>query len=281
MTALCLIHANCQGEILRDLLLNNHDFNNKFHIHLYTNYIRESIPDEDLQNASLFLYQNLGDHWDEFSSKKLLARINPNCLTIQIPNLYFKGYWPFWTNKIDTIDFANTLLEKLLSLGLSTQEILQIYLSGQHPDFFPIKKIAQESLAHEKLKEQDSLIHYTSLIEEFWQTEQLFYTINHPAKRLSIHVAQSVFELLELPKLSPSFIQAFEHPESKFTLPVHPVVGTHLGLTFTGPNVRYRIYNNLITHKEFVFIYLACRLNNEKNIAAFCYNLKPGRINCD
>ena len=278
MTALCLIHANCQGEVLRNILLSSQDFTKKFHIHLYTNYIREQIPEVDLQNAELFLYQNLGEHWGEFSSKQLLARINPHCQNIQIPNLFFKGYWPFWTNKIAAIDFANELLEKLLNLGLSTQDILKIYLPGNHPDFFRAKKIAMDSLQQEKIKEQDSPIHCANIIEEFWHNEQLFYTVNHPAKRLSLHVAQTILQLLDLPPLSPSFIQTFQHPDSNFILPIHPFVGTRLGLTFTGINVPYKIYSSQMTHKEFVIAYLACRLNNEKNIAAFCYNLKNNKI---
>ena len=274
MTSLCVLQANCQGEVLRLILEQHPGFSRKFHIHLYTNYTRELIPAQDLQTADLFLYQHLGEHWGDLASKKLLSQLKANCQAIQIPNLFFKGYWPFWTNKITAINFANTLLEKLFALGLSTYDILQIYLQGSHPDFGQVKKIARESLAQEKAKDQEGPISYAHLIEEFWQTEQLFYTVNHPAKRLTIYVAERLLELLDLPPLEPSFLNTFEHPESNFQLPIHPIVGSLLGLTFTGKDIRYPIFSNQMTHKEFVIAYLACRLNNESNLAAFCYNFK-------
>ena len=44
------------------------------------------------------------------------------CPRIEIPNLFFKGYWPFWTNAAQGIDFADSLLERLLSQGLAPEE---------------------------------------------------------------------------------------------------------------------------------------------------------------
>ena len=184
MTALCVIYANCQGDILRQILQQTKSFNDKFHIHLYTNYICQPINEEDFKKCALFLYQKLDSHWGEFSSDNLLSKLNQHCQIIQIPNMFFKGYWPFWTNKTTIIDFANSLIEKLLKLKLSTEEILKIYLNGIHPDFLTIYKIAKESINIEIEKEKTSDIKYVHIIKEFWKQEHLFYTVNHPAKKL-------------------------------------------------------------------------------------------------
>ncbi|MBQ7586389.1 MAG: hypothetical protein IJU40_09105, partial [Desulfovibrionaceae bacterium] len=149
MTELCVLHANCQGDVLRKILQDTPSFSQKFHIHLYTNYTKQVLPPKELNQCALFLYQKLDASWGDLASEKLLAQLSPKCQAIQIPNMFFKGYWPFWTNKITEIDFADTLLEKLWGLGLSTQNILKIYLQGMHPDFRSVKKVAWDSLKQE------------------------------------------------------------------------------------------------------------------------------------
>ena len=55
MTALCVIYANCQGDILRQILQQTKSFNDKFHIHLYTNYICQPINEEDFKKSGISL----------------------------------------------------------------------------------------------------------------------------------------------------------------------------------------------------------------------------------
>lgn len=272
MRALCVVHANCQGDVLQGLLEESPAFVKRFVIQKYTNYTREPIPGEVLDKCGLFLYQALGEEWGEFSSKALLARLPSSCQSIRIPNLFFKGYWPFWTSEIKAIDFADTLLEKLFSLKLPPKDILSIYLNGNHPDFYAVPKIARSSLQIEREKDAESLLPCASIIEQFWRDEMLFYTVNHPAKRLMIHVAQSLLSLLGLPPFSEDFCRNYIHPDANFCLPIHPVVGKMLHLRFTGPHVRYTLYNQNLTHTDFVLAYLACRMLNTRNIAAFFHN---------
>ena len=268
MPELCVLHANCQGEVLETLLRESH-FARHFLIHRYVNYTYEPIPAEDLARCRLFLYQPLGQNFGDLASDVLLSRLSGKAEAIPLPNLFFKGYWPFWYQAADVIEFADSLLEHLLAMQLQPKEILAIYLSGAHPFFKRVEEIAEQSLALERQKEQRTPIKTCSLLEADWRDEALFYTVNHPGKRLSLHVAQSLLALLDLPRLSPSFQTSFVHPDAYFHLPVHPVVGKRLRLRFTGENVRFRAFSGTLTHKDFVVAYLACRLNQEKNLLAF------------
>lgn len=53
-SALCLLHANCQGDALRPLLENSPAFNRLFQIRQYTNYTRQSIAEADLEPLQTF-----------------------------------------------------------------------------------------------------------------------------------------------------------------------------------------------------------------------------------
>ena len=271
MPDLCLLHANCQGEALA-LLLNAHaPFTRLFRLKHYINYTRETLLPSDLQNCRLFLYQKLDASFGDLASNVLLKRLPKTCQTIQIPNLFFKGYWPFWMRAPERIDFADSVLERLIDIGLPMQEILRIYLSGSHPAFKTVAKIAQESLAQEKAKEKDCPIGCVHLLLQFWREEPLFYTVNHPGPRLIIAVAERLLQLLGLPPLSPACKANFVHPDRDFFLPIHPLVGQALGLNFTGPKVSYEIFGKRLTHAEFIASYLACRKEHVTNLAAFLH----------
>ena len=107
---LCLIHANCQGDPLAWLLAATPEFAVRYEVRRYTNFERELIPPEELARCTLFIYQHLGEHWDEHASDRLLARVAPGALRCCIPNMLFKGYWPFWTNR-SSMDFGDTFLD--------------------------------------------------------------------------------------------------------------------------------------------------------------------------
>lgn len=156
--ALCLLHANCQGDALRPLLETAPAFARHFHIRQYLNYTRQSIAEADLEQCALFLYQRLAPRWGALSTEQMLPRLPAACPRIEIPNLFFKGYWPFWTNAAQGIDFADSLLERLLSQGLAPEEALNLYLRGDPALLGDVAAVAEASLAREEGKEADALI---------------------------------------------------------------------------------------------------------------------------
>ena len=114
--ALCLLHANCQGEALRPLLEASPAFARHFRVLHVLNYTRAELPEDLLDGCALYLHQELGAKWGELSSAEVLRRLPPSCQALRLPNLFFQGYWPTWT-RLPGVDFADTLLEGLLRRG--------------------------------------------------------------------------------------------------------------------------------------------------------------------
>jgi len=109
---ICLLHANCQGEPLAQLLAVSPEFAARWAIYRYTNYTREAIPDFVLKKATLFLYQApwVGVGHCVLRCSAGLPRAYGK--TNVYPQYVFWGYWPFWT-KGSPMDFGDFFWDKL------------------------------------------------------------------------------------------------------------------------------------------------------------------------
>lgn len=258
---LCLIHANCQGDDLKRLLEASPGFTERFEIRHLRNYKREALDQGVLDTTAIFLHQYLTGKWGEFSTDEVLARLPPNTCTLCIPNCFFKGYWPFWIDRPDLIQFTDSLIEDLLASGLSDTEILHLYFQAPPGLAGDIEAIAASSLAHEKEKERHTPIKYTHLIEESWRERQLFLTINHPAPALMLPIARDILKLLGLKPFSDQFASHFVSTYDDFWLPIHPVTGERLKLRFADHGRLYPCFGGRLNHRDYTLFYLACRRN--------------------
>ena len=267
---LCLIHANCQGDSLRSLLAATPAFARCFEIRKYTNYLKESIPRQDFDLCRIFLYQHLGEKWNDLASGALLAHLHPIACRIRIPNLLFTGYWPLWTNK-SAMNYGDILLDFLVSRGYSESEVLHVYLNGKLAQKYNLNAMLDENLFHERRKEKGTAITLTDFIEENWRTQQLFLTPNHPGKTLLLAIADTVLESLGLGRVPLSIRNAFIPDYPAFELPIHPHVGAHFGLSFGGADRLYDIYGRPMSFARYAACYVHCLSRRLGNFEAFLH----------
>lgn len=294
----CLIYANCQGEALLSLLNAVPAFTRLFAATHCINYTGQAPQDSQLGHCGLFIYQHLGQHWGEASTDRLLACLPPSCQAIRIPNLFFKGYWPFWANSkarpttalLDgapsppkgPIDFADSFLDSLLARGLSAGQALGLACGRDAPRLWQAlgdaRSMAEDSLALEEKKQADCAISCAGILRSDWRDEQLFITVNHPSRRLLCHVADGVLGLLGLGRLPQALRRDWVHPHDDFWLPIHPALGQILNLPFAGRDRRYNVFGNTLTHAQYTAAYLACRANAVSDLLVFLRNLPPSGL---
>lgn len=279
--AFCLLHANCQGEALRLLLEASPAFARRFHVLHILNYTRERLPEALLDSCALYLHQELGAKWGELSSAEIRRRLPPSCQSLRLPNLFFQGYWPTWT-RLPGVDFADSLLETLLQRGLSPLDASFFYERARPAVFGPAADIAEASLRREEEKERDAPIRCAPLLRQYWRTEQLFLTVNHPGRRLVLFVADSVLRLLGLGGLPESTARDFVLPQEDFWLPLPPALGLPeadggLNLPFASRGRRYRIFARQMTAGDYARCYLSCRAAGEGHLLSFLSHLPPDR----
>ena len=267
---LCLIHANCQGDSLLSLLAGTPVFARCFEIRKYTNYLKESIPQQDFDRCRVFLYQHLGDKWNDLASNALLAGLHPAACRIKIPNLLFTGYWPLWTNK-SAMNYGDILLDLLVSKGYSESEVLHIYLRGRLAEKYNLNVLLGQGLCRERQKEKGAVIALTDFIEENWRAQQLFFTPNHPDKTLLLAITDAVLESLGLGRVPPSLRCNFTPDYPDFELPIHPQAGDHFGLPFAGADRLYSIYGRPMTFARYAACYVHCLSRRLGNFEAFLH----------
>ncbi len=256
---LCIIHANCQGDSLKGLLLNSPAFGNLFHIEKYTNYLHEEIPDSSLKNCAIFLYQQLGEQWGDQATSALLQKLPPHTQSLCIPNMFFNGYWPLWTNATH-MAYGDILLEYLSESGLGIAEIVHIYLHGNINAKYNLEQLVQKSRDKEIEKEKYLSITTLDIIDTYWREEQLFHTVNHPGPRLMLHMTDSILKHFGLGQVPQSTRKALENLDEEFIQPIHPQVGQHFNLPFATTEQLYNVYGQRLTFEQYAKAYVNCRL---------------------
>lgn len=263
---LCILHANCQGDALKLLLELSPEFRATYDIQRVVNYESGGREVPHLKNCGLFLYQHLGPQWQEGCTDNILRKLPAKAVAVCIPNMFFKGYWPFWRNsRPGEIEFCDNLIEELLRKGLSHDDVYNLYLKCPPALAGDFAANASDSLEIEKKKEEKTPIKYVSFIEENWRKRQIFLTINHPGVELLALEAQSLLKMLGFAPLPDDAIKSFVNPHDEFWLPVHPALGQRLNLPFVSKDRKYPCFGSLLTHSQYISCYLACRKYNMAN----------------
>jgi hypothetical protein len=265
---LCIIHANCQGEPLLERLNCCPAFRERYECRLYTNYVREPIPDADLARCSLFLYQHLGPDWGELASESLMGRLPVHARALCVPNMFFKGYWPTWSGRAG-FDYRCELLDGYIDAGLSTDEIILLYLRADLAAKLDLEALLRATLTREREREAHTPIKYMTLIEERFSREPLFNTVNHPGAMLMDHAARGVLRELGLSGPDEDGLAALGDPFPDFEQPIHPSVAAFFGWDFAGPGRQYEVYGRKMSFAAWTANYVHARQHGITDFIGF------------
>lgn len=247
------------------LLQASRAFNRHYKITLRTNYTREDINKREISECEVFLYQYLDESWRSLSPPCLLEQLSTSALALQIPNLFFKGYWPFWTAQ-SPIDFGDALLNRLIDEGAPKPAILKLYLHSNIGNYVNLAAELEQTITIERRKEAGAYVKYVDFFLRFWKERPAFFTVNHPGKELLPHTAGGILEAMGLPPLRQEeynpFMRAERFPSyANFELPVHPQVAAFHGLSFAGPKQDFAVFGRRMTFEQYISRYFDCRLN--------------------
>ena len=265
---LCILHGNCQGEVLAALLAASPEFQDAYRVEYYVNFTRQAIPQESLAHCALFLHQHLGEHWGDLASSALRARLPQGCVALSYPNMFFKGYWPFWSGKAG-FDFRDSMLDELIDRGLETADVLRLALSRNLPAMFGLQDSLEQTLAQEEAKQAHCDVPYAHLIRRDSLRRRLFNTVNHPRKELMLHAADGVLELLGLPPLPEDFPSLCPEVFAEFELPINPRVAERFGFEFGQDKQLYNVYGAQMTYAEYAALYVACKRDGRSDFSAY------------
>jgi len=268
MREVCILHGNCQGETLQALLSASPEFVERYAVEYYVNFTRQAIPPSNLSRCALFLHQHLGENWGAVSSAALRGALPATARSVCFPNILFKGYWPFWSNR-PGFDYADSFLDALLERGLNPAEALRVATHSRLDKAFDLPALLAETFALERQKEARSDIAYVDVIEAHFREEKLLNSINHPGRRLMFHVADEVLALLGMPPLGEEIRALCPSLYPEFELPIHPQVAAQHGLAFGREGTRFNVYGQALTYAGYAGLYLACKQAGRSDFVNF------------
>lgn len=96
------------------------------------------------------------------------------------------------------------------------------------------------------------------LIAEHFRTEPLFFTPHHPGLRVTLALAERLFEKLDATDAIPALREKmWRSPFPWGRLPVHPKVAAHFGLSYADESTRYRYsHEGIFTFSQWVLFYM-------------------------
>ncbi|QJB55444.1 WcbI family polysaccharide biosynthesis putative acetyltransferase [Pseudodesulfovibrio sp. zrk46] len=255
---LCIVHANCQGEPLVERLMACPEFAAQYDCRLFTNYVREPVPDDVLGRCSLFLHQYLGPKWNELASDVLIGKLPANARHLCVPNMFFTGYWPMWSGA-GGFNYRCTHLDSYIDMGLSPEETVMLFLRSDVQSKYDLPGLVEASLKRERERESHTPIKYVHVIEEEFGSRRLYNTVNHPGPRLMNHAAKGILEHLGMTPPPAEAFDALGDPFPEFEQPINPKVGAFFGWDFATPETKYNIYGRKMTYARYVANYVEAR----------------------
>lgn len=255
---LCIVHANCQGEPLIKRLMSSPEFAERYRCVLAINHTRDPISDELLGECSLFLHQFLGENWGDLASEVLKAKLPKNARSLCIPNMFFTGYWPLWSNK-PGFNYRCSYLDELIDKELAPEETVLLFLHSDIAAKFDLLEMVSKSLEIERTRQTRTPVQYHDVIVNNYQDMRLYNTVNHPGSLLMNHAARGILSELGLALPADGVLESLGEPFPEFEQPVNPVIAEHFGWDFAGPDTEYEIYGRKMTFARYVASYVVAR----------------------
>ena len=256
----CVMSANCQGELVKNILNRLEPFSQEWEIKYYVNFHKTPIPEGEIENCDLLLYQRLGEEWGDLSSDVLLSRVPKEAKTLCLPNMTNYSLWPTATWAPEAYNlWLDSYVEDLIARKLSYSEIIYVVMRADFSKILDLPMRTKESLLREYGKDYYGRANIFKFIEQNWKEKQLFTTPNHPAKELMILVVNLVLEVLGIPSIKVSGDLSNITCDKEFFLPVHPFYIEHYEIQYLTESTRYPVFGNSLTYKEYLMAYVAAR----------------------
>lgn len=213
----CILIGNCQVAAVKEILLSSGQFRSKYFIldippiHMITQKQMDIIEKCKFifQECSLYItqYISCNNHFFPFyATENIQQLVDPRSQLIVIPVLYFDLYFPQTIHQKDTnkllseagilsFPYGDCILNEL-SKKYTVEDIIKIACLD---NLFPAKLLQwMYDTRFEEMQNRESVCDvkiYDYIIEHF-REEQLFYSKNHPCKKVFIEFGKRLLEKL-------------------------------------------------------------------------------------
>ncbi|MEM1170387.1 MAG: WcbI family polysaccharide biosynthesis putative acetyltransferase [Cyanobacteria bacterium P01_H01_bin.35] len=287
----CLMYTNCQRGLIFEFLKLSDKFMQKYRVDLDEippNHIaiRDQflIPEQILEKTKLFIYQPLDSKHGHCSTEYILKKLPSDCISISLPRLYFKGYWPQHDsnpfNKANKENFHGLFpygdknVNLMMNQGFSKDKILK-EISGKdfyNPDY--LLENIDYTLTELSKREANTDVKVSDFIRENYRKYQLFHTINHPTDIVGLEVANQILIKLNMSPISQGVKPKHREVLGSLQVPIYSSVIHGLGLTFVSNSSVYwsKEFGRKFTFSEYINQYMNQDIQSRLSSAEIAFN---------
>jgi hypothetical protein len=176
------VYANCQGTAFKTFLPMIEAQVQVRHIENYRVLSGEVAVEtfaRDVEEADVIIYQPIGEQYGALSTAAngLLSIARAGCQLLSFPYLYNDALWPCIEN--DGTIINGSVIEDLLSAGASEDDVCAAYRNDELN--FHFERRLENTLALLREREQETDVSICDFVIEHYQTNELFFTQNHPS----------------------------------------------------------------------------------------------------
>lgn len=219
-------------------------------------------------NCKVFIYQ--AEAWDK-NSRVITEKLPADCIRVPLFSISLPTFWPFYfkdaairkgrTGGIspDYFPCGDSFLTRRIKAGAAFEDIVQEYLALDVNCVVPLDAWRDANLANLRQKEQGSVMRISDYVDERFATERCFWVLNHPTNSVIRVVVDQVLEALELNVMDKETGDEFAAKPGLGSIidhPVHPSIIEHFGLTYLGPDHRYKHYEQSLSFEAWTRLYV-------------------------
>lgn len=154
---------------------------------------------------------------------------------------------------------SDSFLNRLIVKGVSPEDALEQYLALDIVKVAHVDRLRELFIDQQRARDERTGFDIASFIDEQFAVRSLYMSPHHPNAPLFGLVARQLFERMGV---APDAIEAGlrtndVYPYSREELPIHPRIVDHFGLSYIGPDQRYRFNEEGdCTFEEYVLKYM-------------------------
>ncbi len=266
---LFLCVGQCELEWIKTIFIQIPEIKNEYEIYYFDEYkllgIKEREPKLEflievnfiIRMADIYLYPvNITNERKNYY-EGLYKKTKPGCLAASIPLTTFEGYWPQdktayyedspfyvtqWNHPIRAWQRRDSNLEKMISIGMSTEEILNKICDCNFYSVSEIEKNFEYTIKKIIILEKAADIKISDFVKKNYRNKLLYMDRGHVSKDMLYEYAKRILNFLNFSdliaeKVYSTTLEEYEKCHGEF--PIYPSVIKYLRLI--EPKDKYQI----------------------------------------
>lgn len=276
---LAMVYGNCHVISIKQALSYNEDFNKIYGIYplpliqiLTPSEVSDMSEGGLFSNCDLFIHQSIrkeNRYGQDFSSEKMISKLNSHCKVVAIPNLYglpkymfpqideklkykaIRGQWYF--------GFRDKYIEKLAYEGKTATYIEQAIRFESFVSEDEIEERYNLYLDKLSIREEQWDVKIKNFLEEKHRSYILFYDVNHPTNTVLKYIVQEVLKTMDC-RIFPGEYDMVELLDT-YEIPTYGQIRNHFSMDFDDDSLmrkysKYTLSSRPISLLDYVNEYL-------------------------